>query len=214
VGADSFIVQISDGFGGFASITVNVTVSRPVLTLKSNAASDGQVLETAENSNAGGAMNATATMFNLGDDAANKQYRAILSFNTAPLPDNAVITAVTLKFKKAGQVAANPFATLGNILVDVKKGNFGTAALQAADFQTLSSKDGVLSFTNKLVSGWYSKALAAANFTYINKAGTTQFRLRFTKDDNNNHTADYLKLYSGNAPAASQPVLVIQYYVP
>ena len=64
------------------------------------------------------------------------------------------------------------------------------------------------------MSGWYSKALAAANFPFVNKVGNTQFRLHFTKDDNNNHLADYLKFYSGNAPAASQPVLVIQYYIP
>ena len=119
------MVQVSDGFGGTDSITVNVTVSRPVLTLKSNAAMDGYVLETAESSTLGGAMNSAATTFNVGDDAANKQYRAILSFNTAPLPDNAVITSVTLKIRRQGSAgAANPFLTLGNIAVDIKKGNF------------------------------------------------------------------------------------------
>jgi hypothetical protein len=182
---------------------------------KSNAASDGYVLETAENSNAGGPLNAIATVFNVGDDIANKQYRAILSFNTTPLPDTAVITAVTLRIWKQGQVgAANPFLTLGNIAVDIKKGNFGTPALEAADFQTVASKSTALTFTNTLANTPYSKALAPAYFTYINKAGNTQFRLRFTKDDNNNHIADYLKFYTGNAPAASQPVLIIQYYVP
>jgi hypothetical protein len=215
VGPDSFVVQVSDGFGGTDSITVNVTVSRPVLTLTSNAVADGWVLETAESSNKGGAMNSAATTFNLGDDALNRQYRAILSFNTAPLPDNAVITVVTLRIRKQGQVgAANPFLTLGNIAVDIKKGNFGTPALQATDFQTVGSKSNGLTFTSTLVKGWYSRALAAANFIYINKAGNTQFRLRFTKDDNNNHIADYLKLFSGNAPAGLQPVLIIQYYVP
>jgi hypothetical protein len=32
----------------------------------------------------------------------------------------------------------------------------------------------------------------------INKTGTTQFRLRFQKDDNDDLAADYLKFYSGN----------------
>ena len=72
----------------------------------------------------------------------------------------------------------------------------------------------MLSFTNTLVNGWYSRALAPANFTFINKVGNTQFRLRFTTDDNNNHIADYLKLFSGNAPAASQPMLIVLYYLP
>ncbi|MBZ5586629.1 MAG: cadherin-like domain-containing protein, partial [Acidobacteriia bacterium] len=123
-GADHFTVQVSDGLLT-DTIIVNVTVARPVLTLNSLAVSDGQILESAENSNIGGTLNTTATTFNLGDDAANRQYRAILSFNTGPLPDNAVITAVTLKIKQQGHLGANPFLTLGGIAVDIKKGNFG-----------------------------------------------------------------------------------------
>jgi hypothetical protein len=111
--------------------------------------------------------------------------------------------------------AANPFLTLGNIVVDIKKGNFGTPVLQAADFQTPATKNTVVSFTSALVNGGYtSRALAATNFKYINMVGNTQFRLRFTKDDNNNHIADYLKLFSGNAPAGLQPALIVLYYVP
>ena len=142
------------------------------------------------------------------------QYRAILSFNTAALPDNAVITSVTLRIKQQGVQGANPFLTLGNILVDIKKGNFGTAALQAADFQALRQQEQCTPFINNPVSGWYTRAMAGTGFPFVNKVGNTQFRLHFTKDDNNNHIADYLKFFSGNAPAASQPVLVIQYYIP
>jgi hypothetical protein len=43
----------------------------------------------------------------------------------------------------------------------------------------------------------------------------TQFRLRFAKDDNNNHVADYLIFYSGNATTASaRPTLIIKYRIP
>ncbi len=214
-GADHFTVQVSDGFGGTASIVVTVTMTRPILTLNSVALSDGQILETAEHSEIGGVINSTATTFNLGDDAANRQYRAILSFNTAGLPDNAVITSVTLKVKQQGvPVGANPFLTMGNLLVDMQKGNFGLPALQASDFQAVAGKPSALTFLNTPVAGWYSRALAAANFAFVNKVGNTQFRLRFTKDDNNNSKAEYLKFFSGNAPAASRPVLIIQYYVP
>jgi hypothetical protein len=41
----------------------------------------------------------------------------------------------------------------------------------------------------------------------------TQIRLRFKLDDNNNAVANFLKLYSGNAPAASRPQLIIEYNV-
>ncbi len=184
--------------------------------LPSSATYDGWVLESGENTNIGGSLNSTGTTFNLGDDAAKRQYRAILSFN-ALLPSSATIASVTLRIKKAGQVGANPFSTLMNIVVDIRKGAFrNNKALQIGDFQAAASKNAVLTFTNApLAGGWYSKALAAANFGYINKLGVTQFRLRFTKDDNNNLIANYLKFYSGNyGTASSRPVLVIQYYVP
>jgi len=42
----------------------------------------------------------------------------------------------------------------------------------------------------------------------------THFRLRFTKDDNNDFGADYLKIFSGNALEADRPQLIIEYYIP
>jgi len=44
--------------------------------------------------------------------------------------------------------------------------------------------------------------------------GITQIRLRFQKDDNDDAGADYLKIYSGDAPAVSRPQLIVEYYVP
>ena len=63
--------------------------------------------------------------------------------------------------------------------------------------------------------GWYARAMPAANWIYINKLGLTQFRLRFTLDDNNDNIADYLRFYSGNvATASNRPVLIVRYYLP
>ena len=67
------------------------------LAFNSIGASDGWMLELSETSMMGGTMNAAATTFILGDDAGNRQYRAILSFNTASLPDAAVIQSAVLK---------------------------------------------------------------------------------------------------------------------
>ncbi len=44
--------------------------------------------------------------------------------------------------------------------------------------------------------------------------GVTQFRLRFNKDDNHDFGADFLKIYSGNAGAKSQPQLIVEYNLP
>jgi hypothetical protein len=64
-------------------------------------------------------------------------------------------------------------------------------------------------------SGWYSVTLLNTAYPYINLTGTTQFRLRFKLDDNDDNGADYIKFFSGNyGTATDRPVLVIQYYVP
>ena len=101
-------------------------------------------------------------------------------------------------------------------MVDIKTGTFGTSALKTSDFQTAASKN-YGPFTPILVSNWYSINLTSGK-TYINKlstsSGLTQIRLRFKLDDNNNAVANYLRLYSGNAPIVSRPQLIIEYYVP
>jgi hypothetical protein len=49
----------------------------------------------------------------------------------------------------------------------------------------------------------------------INKAGLTQFRLRFYKDDNDDGAADYWRFFSGNYSTVSlRPTLLIEYYLP
>jgi hypothetical protein len=188
------------------------------LPVNSSAAQDGWVLESSETSNKGGTMNAAAKTFNLGDDAMKKQYRGVLSFDTGTgLPDTAVITAVTLKIKRNAVVGGgNPVTMFKGFMLDIKNGSFGTPALQVSDFQAAASQT-LGPFTPALVSGWYSIDLTSAQAS-INKlatsGGLTQIRLRFKLDDNNNAVANYLRLFSGNAPVANSPQLIIQYYVP
>jgi len=203
---------------GTSTPTRTPTKTPVVITLQSAGAQDGWVLESSENSNAGGTFNAAATTFNLGDDATKKQYRAILSFNTASLPDTAVITGVTFKVRQQAIIGGgNPVAAFGGFMFDVKNGFFGTAStLQTDDFQAAASASYGPSAPAP-VGGWYSFNLTNAKL-FVNKlstgSGLTQIRLRFKLDDNNNAIANYLSLYSGNALAGSQPQLVITYYVP
>ena len=184
-------------------------------TFTSNPILDGWILESSENSNAGGTLGSYAITFNLGDDAANKQFRAILHFDTSRLPDTAVILKATLKIMKQGLVGTNPFSTHGLLLADIRKPYFGpTVSLQIGDFQATPSRSAVAEFSVTPVGSWYSAALSNTGRAFVNRAGTTQFRLRFATDDNNNHVADYIKFYSGNASAAMRPKLIISYYVP
>lgn len=178
-------------------------------------AADGWVRESSESSNVGNAMNSTSTTFLLGDDAANRQYRAILSFNTASIPDTATITSVKLKIKRQGVTGTNPFGTHGALRLDIRKPFFGAGnALEFADFQAAATKLNAGLFSSTPVSGGsaYQALLPSTSFQYINKAGLTQIRLRFTLDDNNDFGADNMRFFSGNYTVASdRPELEVQY---
>ena len=221
------LAQVSDDFDGDArpkgsapdvgadEHTLEHSPTIVTATFRSIASQDGFVLESSETSGKGGAKNNRSKVFLVGDNASNRQYRGILSFDTSGLPDAAVITKVMLKAKKAGLIGTNPFKTHKGLRVDIRSPKFGSkVTLQASDFQARASKNLVGKFSNRLVSRWYTANLSATAYPYINKAGTTQYRLRFYKDDNNDGGADYFKFYSGNAPVSSRPQLIVEYYVP
>ena len=56
------------------------------LTFKSGGKQDGWILEKDETSGKGGTKNSKSKLLYVGDDAENRQYRAILSFQTASEP--------------------------------------------------------------------------------------------------------------------------------
>ncbi|MEW5828996.1 MAG: choice-of-anchor Q domain-containing protein [Chloroflexota bacterium] len=206
--------SLASGYTGGETYTITKSYKA---ILKSTGSQDGWTLESGEKTNKGGLINAATTTLRLGDNAQKKQYRSILSFSTKGLPDKAVITKVTLKVRRQGASGGgNPVNLFQGFMVDIKKGLFGTSALQAADFQAQADKS-VGPFTPALVNGWYTLNLTSAK-AYVNKlatsGGLTQIRLRFKLDDNNDAVANILSLYSGNAAAASRPQLIIEYYVP
>ena len=184
---------------------------------KSVGANDGWVRESSETSSLGASINSTGATFFVGDSANNSQFRSILHFNTASLPDNAVVTKVTLKIKKQDLVGTDPFLTHMKIAVDMRKNAFSNdSALQSSDFEAASSKNTVGLIANNPEAGvWYFTNLNANAYPLINLNGVTQFRVRFQKDDNNDLSADYLKFFSGNTTTiADRPVLIIEYYIP
>ncbi len=218
---DSIVDLTANPLGGTGAGNGNFTtgefytISR-TLTFNSSGSQDGWVLESSETSGVGGTMNAAATTFQLGDDAFNRQYRAILSFNTAGLPDNASVQSAVLKIKQSGApVGTNPFNILGKLWVDIRQGPFsGNAALRLTDFSAAASAAKVAYFNKTPASGWYhTYAMTFTGLGKVNKLGLTQLRLYFALDDNNNHAADYIKSLSGNA-AGNKPLLVITYTLP
>ena len=201
--------------------TLTVNAVQLTAQFASDGLNDGWILESGEFSGRGGLLNKKAATLRVGDDALNKQYRSILSFDTSSLPTGATISDVTIMVKKQKIVGGSTiFTKLNGLVVDVKKPNYGsTVALQLADFgnkprlagMNVAGTFGAVADSN----GWYTVHLKSTAFTFVNVDGTTQFRLRFAKDDNNNLLANYLLLYSGNATiAANRPQLIITYTAP
>ncbi len=96
----SICLQAVDAKGHSFHRSLAISISDLPETFLSVGAQDGWILESSESSGLGAAANAAGGSFNLGDDASRKRYRVILSFNTAPLPDTAVITDISLSLKR------------------------------------------------------------------------------------------------------------------
>jgi hypothetical protein len=109
---------------------------------------------------------------------------------------------------------ANPFTTYGTCWADVQTGGFsGSTALENGDFQAAATVVHAASLSNAATNGaWSEGALNASGLAAINKTGTTQIRIYFNLDDNDDGGNDYLGYYSGeNGTAANRPQLVITY---
>ena len=185
------------------------------VTFKSKAINDGWILESGENTNAGGTMKSDLTTLRLGDDAQRRQYISILSFNTASLPDNATITKVTLRILRQSVVGGtNPIIAFEGFMVDIRKGTFGLPALQFVDWRATASEILGPFIVGPVQGGWYVMDLNGAQ-NFINKKttgnGMTQIRLRFQINDNNNSIANVFSFYSGNAADAKRPQLIVEY---
>jgi hypothetical protein len=166
----------------------------------------------------GGSIDASATTtsaLRVGDDNKDKQYKAVVSFDTSSIPDGATILAVTLRLRRGTVSGTNPFTTHGTCWADVQSGTgfSGSVALQAGDFQAAATVAQAASLTNAAANGdWSEGTLNAAGLAAINKTGTTQLRVYFNLDDNDDTGNDYVGYYSGdNTTAANRPQLVITY---
>jgi hypothetical protein len=176
---------------------------------------DGWVLESGENTNRGGSLDRSAATIYVGDDETDKQYRGILSFDTSPLPNNAVILYAQLKLRRRGIEGSDPFRTHGSLMSNIRDGTFGNIAiLQNGDFSAAATAGHVTDTLLELESNWYVTELQNTNLALVNKTGTTQFRVLFSKDDNDDLSADYVEFYSGNGLSSYVPQLTVTYYVP
>lgn len=190
------------------------------MTVTSIAAEDGHVLESAAGSGVGGTVDASGQTFRLGDDAEDRAYRPILSFDTSALPNHATIKQATLGITRVGPIVGDvpigrPERTLGEIHIDAISGSFsGNPNLEAGDFQAPATLNAVSQFAFPAYNDGMRifSRLEPETLGVINRTGRTQFRVRYTIPSNNNEQADYTSYATSNHPeSAFRPALRVKY---
>ncbi len=188
------------------------------VTYTSIAAEDGWTRESNETSDVGGAANSGgkgSRPIRPGDGTQDRQYKSILSFDTSSIPAGATIQSATLRLRRGTVRGSDPFTNgFGQCLVDVQNGGFsGNTALQASDFQAVATATAAASLTAPAANGdWSEGVLNPSGLSAINNSGTTQFRVYFQVDDNDDGGDDHMGYYSGDhSNAANHPQLVVTY---
>ena len=142
----------------------------------------------------------------LGTGWDGKNSRSLLSFDTAQIPDNAVIERVTLGVTRASGLGS-PWTGGNTLTIDVKSGCFGAScAIGTDDYAAAATASTVATLAQFSSGGQTSGDFDAAGRAAINLTGKTQLRLRFTS-----HPAatNYLFLSS-----TTTPTLHVEYSVP
>ncbi len=200
-----------------ATATPAASTSPVTVTLVSIAAQDGYVLESGETTNAGGSVSSassTTSALRVGDNSQDRQYKSVVSFDTSSIPDGATILSATVRLLRGSLTGTSPFTTHGTCWADVQSGGFsGSTLLQTGDFQAAATAVQAASLTNAASNGtWSEGILNAAGRAAISKTGTTQLRVYFNLDDNDDGGNDYIGYYSGdNTTSANRPQLAVTY---
>ncbi len=151
----------------------------------------------------------------MGDNNQDRQYKTVVAFDTSSIPDGATIVSATLRLRRGTLSGTSPFTTHGTCWADVQTGGFsGSTALQTTDFEATATAVQAASLSNATANGsWSEGSLNAAGRAAIDKTGTTQFRVYFNLDDNDDNGTDYIGYYSGNYSTSSyRPQLVVTYH--
>jgi uncharacterized repeat protein (TIGR02543 family) len=205
-----------------ASSPDSVSLSGKGLVLKtinfrSIGVNDGTVRESSETSELGGYTNPKNQLIIVGDDSLRRQHMGILDFNTATLPDNAIITNVQLRVKVM-VLSGGVYTQLGDLTADITKPYFANSvSLQAADFQARALATNVGTFTKATdINQWSTLKVNNNGLLALNLLGHTQFRLHFTLSNSNDAISYQFGFLSGDTlvAVADRPLLVVTYYVP
>lgn len=184
------IINASNAF-----LALNGTLAESI-TLTSNAALDGWIVESVGGSSIGGFVR--KGLVRVGDDRRNRQQKGIISFDTSQIPVNAEILSATLKLTRKRILGVDPSLSLGILSVDVMKRTFNKKRLQKIDFEEPASAPQAADMSDPGVTGGISTGILNADgINAINKGGITQLRLSFALPTDGDRTADSIIFYSG-----------------
>jgi hypothetical protein len=178
-------VAVANGDGGGGSTRVDFS---------NEAANDGYVKAAANGSSAAiGTLETLGLAIGRGTDG--KFNRAVLSFDTASIPDGATITAAVLRVGY-GSASGNPWGnpTGNSLVIEVRNGCFGACTIEASDHGAAASADAVAQIAQFASGSQNSSAFSAAGLAAINTTGRTQLRLRFVQ---NPTSTNYLWIQNG-----------------
>lgn len=145
----------------------------------------------------------------------DQQFKGFLSFDTANIPNEAIIETATLRLYQIS--SAGKTANLGDLHVDIARvsGFNDNNALEDEDFSASAAIINTITL-NLAASNehWVTGALNETGRQALNRQGATQFRLYFTLPNNNDNLEDWVRFYAGDAARGMRPELIIRYKLP
>ncbi|TDO35121.1 poly(hydroxyalkanoate) depolymerase family esterase [Kribbella sp. VKM Ac-2527] len=130
--------------------------------------------------NQDGSSPSVGTLANLavGRGTDGKHNRALLSFDTSAIPDDATISRAWLTVTHSSG-SGDPWAGGNRLLADLRTGCFGACATEASDWAGTPTATAVASLASFSSGSRVSSDLSPGGLGAINRTGTTQLKLRF-----------------------------------
>lgn len=173
------------------SVTVS-NVTGTTVTFNSISLDDSYVKAYANGT--GLATGVTSGNIAIGRGSDGKYNRAILSFDTSSLPDNATITRAYIVVTYSSR-SGDPWANGNSLVIDVKNGYFGIAStIETSDWAYSPTASAVASIASFTSGTKQSTDFNSAGLSAINKTGKTQLKLRFV---NNQSSTAYIFIKEG-----------------
>ncbi|MDD3875981.1 MAG: SGNH/GDSL hydrolase family protein [Bacteroidales bacterium] len=168
-----------------------------------------------------GYVDLTGTVFNnqlaLGNQTAAGEVSSIFSFNTAPLPDNAVITEARLFLTRSSLSGQNPLSNYSDTLIslDIFSDVIGSSVtVEASDFVQSADGTDIACVVGSAIEDNFKVRFEISDSVHrqlINKNGITQFRLRHHAIDLN--ASNIIFFHGASADSINRPILDIKYHL-